>query len=414
MINTQYQIENKCAGNVSSSNSHKDNVPKLRFSGYNEPYISVSLGKIATKVNRVDAKSTAPVMMISAASGFINQSEKYSHENAGESLKKYTLLKKGELSYNHGASKLREFGCCFELKVDEARIPYVYHSFSITEQFAPYIAILLNNPIMDKQLKRLVSSSVRMDGLLNISFDEYMSVGINIPSYNEQKKIYEFFTKLEQRIQKQQDLLTNLKSYKRGLLSLVFGDKIANSILSDILKKGKAGGTPQSSNSAYYNGEIPFLSIADMTEQGKYIYQTEKHISNEGLHNSTAWIVPCNSLILSMYASYGLVAVNKVPITTSQAMFAMTFKETVSVEYVYYYLSYLATTDYYTKMVSTGTQPNLNAEKVKAIPLYVPKLSEQENIVQLLQSYDNMLTKEEQLLVQLQLQKNAFLQQLFI
>lgn len=180
------------------------------------------------------------------------------------------------------------------------------------------------------------------------------------------------------------------------------------------MKKGKAGGTPQSSNSAYYNGEIPFLSIADMTEQGKYIYQTEKHISDEGLHNSTAWIIPCNSLILSMYASYGLVAINKVPITTSQAMFAMTFKETVSVEYVYYYLSYLATTDYYTKMVSTGTQPNLNAEKVKAIPLYVPKLSEQENIVQLLQSYDNMLTKEEQLLAQLQLQKNAFLQQLFI
>lgn len=59
-------------------------------------------------------------MMLSAASGFIMQSEKYSRENAGQSLKKYILLKKGELAYNHGASKYKPFGCCFELKEEEA------------------------------------------------------------------------------------------------------------------------------------------------------------------------------------------------------------------------------------------------------------------------------------------------------
>ena len=47
-------------------------------------------------------------MMLSAGNGFIMQSEKYSWDNAGQSLKKYILLKKGELAYNHGASKAKQ------------------------------------------------------------------------------------------------------------------------------------------------------------------------------------------------------------------------------------------------------------------------------------------------------------------
>ena len=78
-------------------------------------------------MNRTDPKSNAPIMMLSAGNGFIMQSEKYSRDNAGQSLKKYILLKQGELAYNHGASKAKQFGCCYELTEPEARIPYVYH-----------------------------------------------------------------------------------------------------------------------------------------------------------------------------------------------------------------------------------------------------------------------------------------------
>ncbi len=80
----------------SSSNSQGVHVPKLRFPGFEGEYRTVALGDISVKVVRTDPNSKAPVMMISAASGFINQSVKYSRENAGQSLKKYTLLKRGE------------------------------------------------------------------------------------------------------------------------------------------------------------------------------------------------------------------------------------------------------------------------------------------------------------------------------
>ena len=155
--------------------------------------------------------------MLSAGKGFIMQSDKYSRDNAGQSLKKYILLKKGELAYNHGASKAKQYGCCYELLEDEARIPYVYHCFKIDEkEFTPYVALELNNPKMDKQLKRLVSSSARMDGLLNISFDDYMSVRLTLPSYFEQMKIADFLNTIDRRIELQRALVESLKKYKRG------------------------------------------------------------------------------------------------------------------------------------------------------------------------------------------------------
>ena len=60
---------------------------------------------VVKEITRNDPESEAPIMMITANNGFIEQSERYAFNNAGESLKKYILLKKGELAYNHGASK---------------------------------------------------------------------------------------------------------------------------------------------------------------------------------------------------------------------------------------------------------------------------------------------------------------------
>ena len=127
--------------------------------------------------------------MITAEREYINQSEKYSTNNAGQSLKKYILLEKGELAYNHGASKLRPFGSCFALTTEEeARIPFVYHCFSSDSENAEFLSIELNGKAVEKQLRRIVSSGARMDGLLNISFDEYTSIPILLPKKDEQNK----------------------------------------------------------------------------------------------------------------------------------------------------------------------------------------------------------------------------------
>ena len=165
---------------------------------YTSSWEQRKLGDVVKEIIRNDPESEAPIMMITANNGFIEQSERYAFNNAGESLKKYILLKKGELAYNHGASKLRPYGSCFALTTAEnARIPFVYHCFSAENQNAEFMSIELNGAEIENQLRKIVSSGARMDGLLNISFDEYTSVSVLLPGTEEQDRIADFFRHLD-------------------------------------------------------------------------------------------------------------------------------------------------------------------------------------------------------------------------
>ena len=129
--------------------------------------------------------------------GLLSNLKDMHFNNAGESLKKYILLEKGELAYNHGASKITSLRFLFCItNIEKARIPFVYHCFSTTEQSPEFLSIELNGADVEKQLRRIVSSGARMDGLLNISFEEYTSVSVLLPTYEEQRKITDLFRKL--------------------------------------------------------------------------------------------------------------------------------------------------------------------------------------------------------------------------
>ena len=183
--------------------------------------------------------------------------------------------------------------------------------------------------------------------------------------------------------------------------------------LDTLFSKGKAGGTPTSTKKEYYNGDIPFLSINDITRQGKYIRNTENHLSQSGLENSSAWVVPRYSLIISMYASVGLVAINDVPLTTSQAMFAMQLKEKDLLDYLYYYLLYFKYRHIH-KYLETGTQSNINADIVRGIMIPTYGYSHNVKIASTLQSVDTKIDNEFSVLEQFNRQKSYFLSQMFI
>ena len=173
-------------------------VPEIRFKGFTDLWEQRKLGEIAKEVVRNDPASDAPIMMITAGNGFIEQSDRYAFNNAGESLKKYILLERGELAYNHGASKLRPYGSCFALTtVEKARIPFVYHCFSVEKSNPEFLSIELNGANVENQLRKIVSSGARMDGLLNIAYSEYTEVTVQLPQKEEQDRIAKFFKQLD-------------------------------------------------------------------------------------------------------------------------------------------------------------------------------------------------------------------------
>ena len=204
-----------------------ETIPQVRLSGYTSAWRKCELGDIAVKVDRkAKSGSIAPIMMISAAAGFIDQNEKYSEFHAGSSLKNYTLLYKDELAYNHGFSKIRNFGSCFCLRVPEARIPFVYHTFAVHNADPRFIAYYLNSGIFDGELKKRVTSTARMDGLLNISYSNYMSLPLFLPSLDEQKEIGDFLENTEILVNIYKKKLIKAESIKQRLMEELLTGKV--------------------------------------------------------------------------------------------------------------------------------------------------------------------------------------------
>ena len=152
------------------------------------------LGEICSRVQGNDGRMELPTLTISAANGWMKQEDRFSGNIAGKEQKNYTLLHKGELSYNHGNSKLAKYGTVFSLQTyEEALVPRVYHSFKVEIGSADFIEYFFATKMPDRELRKLISSGARMDGLLNIGYDDFMGIKMMFPSVLEQDKIAEYF-----------------------------------------------------------------------------------------------------------------------------------------------------------------------------------------------------------------------------
>ena len=364
-------------------------------------------------MNRTDPKSNAPIMMLSAGNGFIMQSEKYSRDNAGQSLKKYILLKQGELAYNHGASKAKQFGCCYELTEPEARIPYVYHCFKINDhEYTPFIAMALNNAKMDKQLKRPVSSSVRMDGLLNISFEDYMSVTLHLPSSTEQKHIADFLKKIDERIAAQEKLLASLKKYKRGVVKAILSKRIR-------FADDRGNYYPEWSECTlqevvdFLDGQRKPLESADRAKrQGKYPYYGASgiidYIDDYIFDEPLLLLGEDGANIINRSSPLCFIATGKYWVNNHAHV--MRPRKGQNIKFICELLESLDYTRY-----NTGTaQPKLNQEKCRQIALHLPTYEEQCHIAEFLSLVEQKSIHAQTELDSLLRTKNALMQQLFI
>ena len=203
-------------------------VPKLRFRGFTEEWEKKKLGEITKRVKGNDGRMNLPTLTISAKNGWMRQEDRFSSNIAGAEQKNYTLLSKGELSYNHGNSKLAKYGVVYSLKhINEALVPKVYHSFKTTKFFYNlFIEYLFMSKIPDRELRKLISSGARMDGLLNIGYDEFMGINVILPEFEEQQKIGDFFMLLDKRIEQQEQKTALLKDYKKAMMQKIFSQKI--------------------------------------------------------------------------------------------------------------------------------------------------------------------------------------------
>ena len=145
------------------------------------------------------------------------------------------------------------------------------------------------------------------------------------------------------------------------------------------------GGTPDTSNNTFWSDEeigINWISISDITSNGREILETKKFISQEGLDSKRLEILPIGSLIYSIYGSIGKVSRLGIPSTIHQGILGLKTNSYLESIFLEYYLIYFK--EYVSLFSSSNTQENLNQDKVSNFEIPLPPLSEQKQIVSFL------------------------------
>ena len=387
--------------------------PALRFKGFTDPWEQRKLGEIAKEVVRNDPASDAPIMMITAGNGFIEQSDRYAFNNAGESLKKYILLERGELAYNHGASKLRPYGSCFALTtVEKARIPFVYHCFSVEKSNPEFLSIELNGANVENQLRKIVSSGARMDGLLNIAYSEYTEVTVQLPKKEEQDWIAKFFKHLDTLITLHQRKYEKLVNIKKSMLDKMFPqngvsvpeirfkgftDPWEQRKLSELTSMHARIGWQNLRTSEFLDSGDYMLITGTDFDDGTVNYSTCHFVERERYEQDKNIQIRNGSILITKDGTLGKVAYVQglsMPATLNAGVFNVEIRNTSIVDerYLFQYLKAPFLMDYVDKKATGGTIKHLNQNILVDFPVVMPKKTEQVSIGNFFQRIDTLIT----------------------
>lgn len=210
-----------------------------------------------------------------------------------------------------------------------------------------------------------------------INKTEFGKTLIACPTKTEQTAIASALSDADALISSLEKLIAKKRNIKQGAMQKLLQPKEG----WEVKKLGEvaemySGGTPLTSVPSYYNGNIPWVVIADITKAGKYISETEKTISHEGVSNSSAKFFKKGVLLFAMYASIGKTTIALMDTTCNQAILGIEPK-LIDKEYLYYYLSFKER--HFITMGQTGTQSNLSKDMVQKLEIPIP-ISKEEQI----------------------------------
>ena len=212
---------------------------------------------------------------------------------------------------------------------------------------------------------------------------------IPIPSLEEQNRIVGILDTFTASIDNLKEQIAQRRKqyeyYRDQLLDLEEKEGVEMKTIKDVCRKICSGGTPSTSKHEYYGGSIPWLRTQEV--DWKEIYDTEIKITEEAIAHSSAKIIPANCVIVAMYgATAAKVAINKIPVSTNQACCNL---EIDPQKALYKYVFHWLCKEYQNlKAMGEGSQNNINGQKVKDYPIPVPPLSEQQQIVDILDKFE--------------------------
>ena len=405
----------------------KSDAPAIRFKGFSDAWEQRKFSDITFPAGEKN-RDNLPLESYSITNehGFVPQDEKF--ENGGtmrEADKRmYYIVSPNLFAYNPARINVGSIG--YQNIGKNVIVSSLYEVFKTSEDVDDRLLWhWFKSPDFQKLIMQLQEGGVR----LYFYYDKLCMGEVSLPSLEEQRKIGKLFDTLDNLITLHQRKFEKLTNVKKSMLEKMFPQN--GSSYPEIRFKGFTdpweqrkvsdvaeictGGTPSTGIEKYwYPKEIPWLSSGEVHK--KYITYTDNKISVEGMNNSSARMIPENSVLIALAGqgkTRGTVAINRIPLTTNQSIAAMAFSNEVVPEFVFCNLE--SRYEEIRRMSSgDGSRGGLNKQIIGEMEIPYTSKEEQTKIGAYFFNLDNLITLHQRELEKLQNIKKSMLEKMFV
>ena len=399
-------------------------IPTLRFPEFQNTgaWKRLELGELIQKNTLKNKKlKYSLVQSVSNKFGFINQNQYFENRRiASKETSNYYIIKKGDFAYN--PSRINVGSLAYKSDNEISIISPLYVSFRANKELLDDIFLL--NWFSTEDFSLQMQNSTRGGVRDTLNYDSLIKINISIPPLEEQAKIADCLSSLDDVIAAQTRKLMLLKKHKKGLLQQLFP---AENQTTPTLrfpefqnagaweeKKIKSigevitGGTPSKKQNEFWNGDFVWITAQDFNS--KYISNSVLKLSKKGKNKSR--VIPVNSILVTCIASIGLNAINKVECATNQQINSIICNYDYYFEFIYYAI--LTNIKRLKNLAGQTAVPIINKSVFENFIISFPKnKQEQAKIADCLSSLDDVIAAQTKKIATLKNHKKGLLQQLF-
>ncbi len=205
-----------------------ETTPRLRFPGFTCEWEEKKLSDVFTRLTEKNKENNNNVLTISAQYGLISQLDFFKKSVAASDVTGYYLLHKGDFAYNKSSSQGKPVGAIKPLKLyEKGVVSTLYICFRCKDPNAiGFWEQYFDAGIFDREIMAIAQEGARNHGLLNVPTNDFFGLTIQLPKPDEQQKIAECLSALDDIISAETNELEILQAHKRGLMQQLFPQHI--------------------------------------------------------------------------------------------------------------------------------------------------------------------------------------------
>ena len=398
----------------------KNSIPEVRFCDFSDTWESKKIGDFGSvamnkRIFKEETSETGEVPFYKIGTFGSEPDSFITREKFEEYKSKYPYPEIGDILISASGS----IGRTLEYQGEEAyfqdsNIVWLKHDERLDNSFLKqFYSIVKWEGIEGTTIKRLYNKNI-------------LETPISLPSQEEQSAIGSLFRTLDDLLASYKDNLAHYQSFKATMLSKMF-PKAGQTVpeirldgfegewelceINDLADDFQSGGTPKTNVQEYWDGDIPWIQSSDLGINCLFEIKVQKSISEKGLENSSAKIIPKDSIAVVTRVGVGKLAVMRHEYATSQDFLSLSnLKSNIEfTAYLLYRLLQKEVNQLQGTSIKGITKVELLSKKV-----LIPSLPEQQAIGAYFSNLDNLINSHQEKISQLETLKKKLLQDMFI